>query len=61
MKRMTKMGFTLVELLCVLVVLALLALMVGKTITKSVNQAKNGVDRKSRSCNYSCFRKMGNR
>lgn len=42
-KKRKNVGFTLVELLCVLVVLALLALLVGKMVTKSLNQAKGEI------------------
>lgn len=38
-----KSGFTLVELLCVLVILAILVLVVGRTVTKSVNEAKKEI------------------
>ncbi len=41
-------GFTLVELLCVLVVLAILALLVGRMVTKSLNQAKDDLDENKR-------------
>ncbi len=44
MKRDREKGFTLVELMCVLVILALLALLVGKAITGSINQAKDDLD-----------------
>ncbi len=42
--RKKDVGFTLVELLCVLVILALLALIVGRMVTKSLSSAKSDLD-----------------
>lgn len=43
MKNINKKGFTLVELLCVLVILAVIALIVGRTVTSSVKEAKKEI------------------